>query len=833
MTRRRSWIAAAVLALTATCNEKGNGPRLVNGVRVDAPRTVVRTADSVVLTGAAVDAGNRVLTGQVLTWASSNEAVMRVNGLGVVYALSPGVATISATADGRTGVVALTAIRPAVATVKVIPSTLTFSRYLRRLSAVVLDSLGYVLIGRDVTWRSSDTTVATVAGGYVYARVPGQTIVTATSEGVHGDASVNVTAPAPASVIVYPDSVAIEAGQSWQLSATIRDSAGVYIYPPSPIVWLSSDTTRVRVSANGLVSGVGVGTAVVTATVSGKQGSAPVRVFPVLPVSTVTIRPDTSTVVIGRGKFFTVVVRDSLGNILSNRPVVWSTSNAGLARVDQASQTDASIATLAVGTVSVVASSGGKQGTATLRIVPPPTVARLTVAPDVATLVVGRTLMLRANAVDSSGGSIYAGITWSISDPSIARLTQNYGLWVSVVALGTGAVQIVATAGALTASASVTMIPAVALRLSAVAMGYSYSCGLTRDGQAYCWGLNLYGVRGDGTPIDTVGHPVPALVSGGYAFGSLSAGRYHACGATASGDALCWGANARGQLGVGNANPTCARFGWTVPCSAVPLLVTGGLRFSAVSAGGANTCGLTTSGSVYCWGDNTSGQLGQGTTTSTTSPLPISDARPFRAIASGAAHACAVATSGAAFCWGSNSNGQLGAPSQPVCVDPDRGVSGCSTTPIAVTGGLSFTAITAGGDHTCGLTADGSAFCWGSNSFGELGNGSVVASEVPMRVGGSARFTALSAGELQTCGVARGGQTFCWGYYYSSGSAFLSILPRPVGGPLTFTAVIAGGFSTCGIADDRAYCWGRNFSGERGIGTTDFSAVPNIPVTAP
>jgi alpha-tubulin suppressor-like RCC1 family protein len=242
----------------------------------------------------------------------------------------------------------------------------------------------------------------------------------------------------------------------------------------------------------------------------------------------------------------------------------------------------------------------------------------------------------------------------------------------------------------------------------AVASGFTFTavsdadaqaCALTASGAAYCWGWNRYGQLGNGTTTDS---PTPVAVSGGHTFAAVSAGGDdHTCGVTTAGVAYCWGLNNSGQLGA-PATDTCTLplSGNPVPCSLRPVAVSGGLSFTAVSAGWDYTCGLTAGGAAYCWGG--------GSTTPAAAPGGLS----FAAISAGGS-ACGLTSGGAAYCW-----------------------SPGSTTPAAVPGGLSFATISTSGEHTCGLTSGGVAYCWGSNSHGQLGDGTQNPSTVPVKVFG-------------------------------------------------------------------------------------------------
>jgi alpha-tubulin suppressor-like RCC1 family protein len=185
------------------------------------------------------------------------------------------------------------------------------------------------------------------------------------------------------------------------------------------------------------------------------------------------------------------------------------------------------------------------------------------------------------------------------------------------------------------------------------------------------------------------------------------------------------------------------------------VAVLGGFTFSTISTWGQHTCGLTVSGATYCWGRNSYGQLGNGSTDSSPVPVPVTGGLSFYAVTGGLYHTCGLTVSGAAYCWGRNGYGQLG-----------NGSTDSSSVPLPVTGGLSFSAITAGRFHTCGLTTDGVAYCWGDNSAGQLGDGSFTIAPrlVPTGVAGGLTFSSVTAGGLHTCALATTGVAYCWGF---------------------------------------------------------------------
>jgi alpha-tubulin suppressor-like RCC1 family protein len=287
-------------------------------------------------------------------------------------------------------------------------------------------------------------------------------------------------------------------------------------------------------------------------------------------------------------------------------------------------------------------------------------------------------------------------------------------------------------------------------------------------------------------------------------FAALSVGGIHTCGIVADGVAYCWGWNSRGQLGDGTSGTE----------RSFPARVVGDLRFAAVSAGDRYTCGVTAAGAAHCWGLNGWGQLGDGTTTERPSPVPVVGGLSFRMVSTGFRHTCAVAASGAAYCWGLNGAGQLG-----------DGTTTDQSSPVPVAGGLTFAAVSAGAFHTCGVTAAGATYCWGANGDGQLGDGTTTSRSSPARVAGDVSLAAVSAGGFHTCGITATGAAYCWGanaeFMLGDGTKTGRLRPVPVAGDVKFASVSAGFLHTCGVtAAGAAYCWGDNSQGQLGDGTT-------------
>jgi alpha-tubulin suppressor-like RCC1 family protein len=268
-----------------------------------------------------------------------------------------------------------------------------------------------------------------------------------------------------------------------------------------------------------------------------------------------------------------------------------------------------------------------------------------------------------------------------------------------------------------------------------------HECGVTTGGAAYCWGLGFYGELGNGANADA---QVPSPVSGGLTFSSISAGTYHTCAVTTGGVDYCWGDNGGSDLGDSSNAP-----------ANTPQRVVGGHTWTQVSAGYEHSCAITPANQANCWGYGGHGALGNGVPTQSWEPVLVSDGHPFAMVAAGGdEHSCGVTTSGVAYCWGSNGLGQLGSGSDTIQ----------TLTPVPVAGGLTFSSISGGGNHYCGVTTGGAAYCWGYNGYGQLCDGTMTNRNAPVPVLGGITFTSVSAGANHTCGIATSGVVFCWGF---------------------------------------------------------------------
>lgn len=258
--------------------------------------------------------------------------------------------------------------------------------------------------------------------------------------------------------------------------------------------------------------------------------------------------------------------------------------------------------------------------------------------------------------------------------------------------------------------------------------------------------------------------------------------------------------------------------------SNTPVEVAGEHMFTQISAGTVHTCGVTAAGAAYCWGRNLEGRLGDGTssmTTGTPTPVLVLGGQSWAEISAGSTHTCGVTAAGSAYCWGGNFLGVLG-----------DGTNTDSNVPVAVSGGLALSDISAGTRFSCGLSTTGAAYCWGSNFFGSLGDGTNIDSNVPVAVSGGHAFVEVSAGENHGCGLTGLTAAHCWGGglfgALGDGTNTDSNVPVAVSGALLFSDIVAGESHTCGVTpDDTAFCWGANeMSGKLGDGTNTNSNMP-------
>lgn len=348
-----------------------------------------------------------------------------------------------------------------------------------------------------------------------------------------------------------------------------------------------------------------------------------------------------------------------------------------------------------------------------------------------------------------------------------------------------------------------------------VALGFTHTCALTSTGGVECWGYNASGQLGDGTTTDSP-WPVGVVGLAGGIIQIDAGGMGHACALTTSGGLECWGRNRFGQLGDG-----------TTIDSPVPVNVVGlSSGVAAFSVGGDHTCALLDSGVLKCWGANGKGQLGDGTTTDRSAPVDVVGLSiGVAAISGGGDHTCALLDSGGVKCWGANGHGQVGDGSTL-----DR------SAPAAVVGLSSgVSEISAGGAaNSCALMDSGGVKCWGANSYGQDGDGTVLGRTTPVGVIGlSSGVSEIAAGGGgHVCALTDAGGVKCWGrdHFGELGDGGTTERHSPVDVvdlSSGATSIATGGTHTCAITSEGGVkCWGGNNRGQVGDGTTIDRSTP-------
>jgi alpha-tubulin suppressor-like RCC1 family protein len=296
-----------------------------------------------------------------------------------------------------------------------------------------------------------------------------------------------------------------------------------------------------------------------------------------------------------------------------------------------------------------------------------------------------------------------------------------------------------------------------------LAAGSEHTCVARRGGGVFCWGSGGDGRLGNGGTTGAT-QPVEVRTSATTALAGavrVAAGGRHACAVRSTGTVACWGRNASGQLGDG-----------TVTQRAFAVDVGGVTTATDVVAGSEHTCALLADRTVVCWGLNDQGQLGDGSgaPAGSRTPVAVRDLTDVRAIASSpsARHTCALTTTGAVWCWGDNATGQLGV-----------GGTTDAPTPVQVTAlGMAAVAVGVGGAHSCAVRMDGTVACWGDNAQGQIGDGSLISRDLPAEVVDLRTARAVAAGNIHGCALDDGGGAYCWGSNMFGQIGDASMAPR-------------------------------------------------------
>lgn len=358
------------------------------------------------------------------------------------------------------------------------------------------------------------------------------------------------------------------------------------------------------------------------------------------------------------------------------------------------------------------------------------------------------------------------------------------------------------------------------LSFTQISAGTEHVCGVAADGKAWCWGANQSGELGippASSPHQCSDRPCalrPVAVSGGLRFLHVSAGNHVTCGVSTGEELFCWGDNSSGQLGIGN----------RLSSSSTPREVDGGRFYREVRVGTGNmVCAITRSRDAFCWGG---GYLGNGGAGISRSPVKVTGTQDWLDLGVATQHACAITTANLAWCWGYNHHGELG-----------DGTTTTRPTPVRAAQGFAFLDIEAGGVTSCGILTDHHAVCWGSSTATGDGRGAGRQTLTPVALGGTRTWSSLSLSYLDGCGVRLAGVGLCWGQGVAGelgyGGDANRFSPVRVSGDISWLSISPGFAFSCGVAQSgKAWCWGDGSNGQLGDGTEVGKLTP-VAVAAP
>lgn len=525
------------------------------------------------------------------------------------------------------------------------------------------------------------------------------------------------------------------------------------------------------------------------------------------PLDHVSLSPSSRMVQVGQTLLYTAIAFDQFKNPIPGLNTLFRAgSEAGQIDSDGYFTAGTKVGTFKNAiTVEVSQGSITELGISYVTVTPGP-LELVIVTPNSGIVEVGSQKRFVASATDRYGNNIPGiSFTWSVDagDGNIdasGNFTPTTG-----PDTHTDTIRAIVTQGNISRSAvaSVTVVPTEA---ATVSVGWLLTCAVTKVGGTKCWGA-----EGDGTTIASSTPVVKTGLNSGVA--AISAGGVHTCAITTSAGVKCWGMNNFGYLGDG-----------TVTDSSKPVGVKGlNSGVAAVSSGHESTCAMTTARGVKCWGKNQDGQLGDGTNLSRLTPVNMIGLDSIVAVSTSGEHACALTELGGLKCWGHNHDGQLG-----------DGTTANRATPVDVKGlANSVTSVSSGWGYTCALTTSGGVKCWGYNGKGQAGDGTTTGRTTPSEVTAlKSGVVDISAGRDHTCAVTEEGSVKCWGDnsqgQLGDGTTTDSSTPVDVVGLTSRVASVSSGWGqTCAlVVGGGVKCWGVNNRGQLGDGTTTDSSTP-------
>jgi len=735
-------------------------------------------------------------------WSSSDAEVAEAEVGGRVRGRSPGTATISASSSGVKGTATIKVVHLPIEVLAANEEHVSmYTGQSRELKVEAIAANGEIVPHVSLSWHSTDPKVANVdTDGVLRAWSPGNAEIVASVLDLKARIFVAVSEMPVTQVEVVPQDITGYAGDRFKLT-TKTYGVDLAATQAGKVIWSSSDEELAVVDDSGEVELLQRGQVTVRATVAGVSGASTISIRRSPAIQRIEMQ---SAVSLWPGGTFQLDPRvfDVEHEQVFDPTLEWSSADSSVVSVDSSGLLEAHEA----GEVDVYASMDGVAASVLVRVHNPYSIREVQIIGDDADLLLGERRVLRTLVLDHEGRSVTLPAVWTSSDEAVVSVNDG-----EVIAIGEGRAIIRAEVYGIVSSFE---IQTYSLQFLKIQSRGQLICGLTTSRDLFCWG----------TATNFLTSSVPIRIGGDSGYRELSVGDSSVCVLDDELIAFCVGSNSQGQLGDGT------RIG-----SQVPVEVAGGHKFRTIAVGGSMACGLTAEGKVYCWGRATMSQNPELRFESTVPVEVVGELRFSSLHRSGNVPgvppfsvSCGLTEGNKAYCWGANDTGELG-----------NGTTVPSASPLAVEGGLSFTSISVSsrGDfdrepaeaessrgHGCGISLVGDAYCWGSNSSGELGIGTDSPAKLfPTEVLGGHKFKAVltqtsyprTASPLvasTSCGLDLEGRAFCWGlndYILPPTGGIPHFSPVPVGGEFRFDSLSTGLWSLCGMSTNgKAYCWG-------------------------
>lgn len=688
-------------------------------------------------------------------------------------------------------------------------------------------------------WSVSDDSVGTVdSGGFFVGLAVGTTEVSVSADGVVASTLVTVIPPVESIEVTGP--VELPAGTRAPYNADVTYATGSAM--EAPVVWTVEPAQLANISSDGeLFAQEEVGSVTVKATVGDVSGSLVVEIIEAVP-HTLEIVGGLDESNLGPGPLrvrsdaglvrLEAVIKDERGRPLDGFPVRWKIEGPMSAVGANCPVGDLEPDGTCVTTERITPSITGEgEAKYVAELVANPNIsdeliievyepefAVLTIDGGDRNLPVGASEDLSATAMDEDGETVSdAPVEWTSSDPDVVTVDEATG---ALTAVGPGTATVTASSdngmGDSTVEGTITVT--VEFKLNFIAAGDNHTCGVAPGGTLWCWGDGTWGRLGTGSSSSS-DLPVRVDTSAVAVFDEVAAGDQHTC-ARSGGQVYCWGLTASGRLGM-DTDPDD---------SDIPNPVDGAIDFEQISTLNDHTCGVDVGGAIYCWGRGSDGRLGDGAEDARRQPTEVDhpgadDGRFWVEVSAGHDHSCALDDMGTAWCWGLNDEGQLGddsttKSSSPVSVDTSS------------IGDPTFASISAGRKFTCAVDTSNTTYCWGDEEYGRLGDSTVDSAQTtPVLVEGGHAFSAITTGREHACAL-ESGNAYCWGRANDGrlGNGDTSDdkdSPDPVTQSEPFTMISAGRDFTCALTDDKIpMCWGKNSSNQLGSGLSGDQDTP-------